>query len=408
MESRTRSRKRWWVLSWAGLTLAGVVIHAMAWVPPDRLDAGLSGVAEGTAVKSASNIVDVGVGPVWIALALAAGDWGVYSTVQSIAANGLAAAMALVVLRRVLGIRKKLDAKLARGEGVVDVARRRFLVESPLAVGAIAVAGPAALGACIEPFDLKVRRNRIAIKGLPAGMNGYRAVFVSDTHLGPRIPAAFIERVVRESIALRPDVILLGGDYVHAGSRYIRPAVELFRPFVESGIPTIGVLGNHDWYNSGGMIGALLRDLGIRMVDNSRVFIDGTTRRVGDQASESCLCIAGVGDLMMDRVELGEALAGVGVGVPRLVLSHNPDVAETVGGERVDLMLCGHTHGGQVRLPMIGAAYVPCKFGKKYLGGLVEGPACPVLISRGIGMSICPVRIGVPPEIVEIELVGGE
>jgi predicted MPP superfamily phosphohydrolase len=72
--------------------------------------------------------------------------------------------------------------------------------------------------------------------------------------------------------------------------------------------------------------------------------------------------------------------------------------------ERIDLMLCGHTHGGQVALPLVGPVYVPCRTGRKYLGGLVKGPGFPVLISRGVGMSICPIRIGVPPEIVEITL----
>jgi predicted MPP superfamily phosphohydrolase len=92
------------------------------------------------------------------------------------------------------------------------------------------------------------------------------------------------------------------------------------------------------------------------------------------------------------------------------LLSHNPDVAEDpillASRLRVDLMISGHTHGGQVRLPLLGTPIVPSRFGSRYAGGFVKGPAFPVIISRGIGMSLLPVRWNVAPEIVEIELVG--
>jgi predicted MPP superfamily phosphohydrolase len=84
--------------------------------------------------------------------------------------------------------------------------------------------------------------------------------------------------------------------------------------------------------------------------------------------------------------------------MPRLLLSHNPDVAEEPelkeAGRRVDLMLSGHTHGGQVRLPLLGAPITNSAYGKKYARGLVQGPACPVYICRGIGVSGCPLRLG--------------
>jgi predicted MPP superfamily phosphohydrolase len=94
--------------------------------------------------------------------------------------------------------------------------------------------------------------------------------------------------------------------------------------------------------------------------------------------------------------------------MPRLLLSHNPDAAEDPrflrARHRVDLMLSGHTHGGQVRLPVVGAPVIPSKYGQKYAAGLVQGPRCPVYVSRGLGLSGLPVRFGVPPEIVLFEL----
>jgi predicted MPP superfamily phosphohydrolase len=250
---------------------------------------------------------------------------------------------------------------------------------------------------------------------LSESLNGVRAVFLSDTHLGPRIPAAYVSGVVEQALSLKPDLVLLGGDYVHAGSRYIRPAVDLFRPFIEAHIPTVAVLGNHDWYNSRGLIGRHLSELGVRMVDNSHVLINARTRRFaeGSATPSEALCIAGVGDLMMDYVDIRSALEAVPEHMPRLLLSHNPDVAELAplrGGSgreppRIDLMLSGHMHGGQIALPMIGPLYVPSRWGRKYAGGLVKGPKFPVLVSRGVGMSICPVRICVPPELLEVTLV---
>src|SRR5262249_36107043 len=89
------------------------------------------------------------------------------------------------------------------------------------------------------------------------------------------------------------------------------------------------------------------------------------------------------------------------------LLSHNPDVAEEPGlvrgGRRVDLMLSGHTHGGQIRLPFLGTPVVPSRYGQKYAQGLIAGPVCPVFVSRGIGVALLPLRLGVTPEIAVLE-----
>jgi predicted MPP superfamily phosphohydrolase len=94
--------------------------------------------------------------------------------------------------------------------------------------------------------------------------------------------------------------------------------------------------------------------------------------------------------------------------MPRVLLSHNPDVAEEneflASGYRVDLMLSGHTHGGQVRLPGIGTPVTNSVYGQKYAAGLVDGPVCPVYVSRGLGMTAMPIRFACRPEIAVIEL----
>jgi predicted MPP superfamily phosphohydrolase len=93
--------------------------------------------------------------------------------------------------------------------------------------------------------------------------------------------------------------------------------------------------------------------------------------------------------------------------MPRVLLAHNPDIAEEAGlvksGLRVDLLVSGHTHGGQICLPLVGAPVTMSRYGQKYRQGLVEGPVCPVFICRGIGVTGLPVRVGVKPEVAVLE-----
>jgi predicted MPP superfamily phosphohydrolase len=144
----------------------------------------------------------------------------------------------------------------------------------------------------------------------------------------------------------------------------------------------------------------------VPLIDNARLFVTPQRRLV--QGAREGLCLAGVGDLWEDKCLYDKALGGVPGGMPRILLSHNPDVAEESqflqSGYRVDLMLSGHTHGGQISLPVIGAPVTNSAFGQKYAKGLVAGPVCPVFITRGLGMTVMPVRVGVRPEISVIEL----
>jgi hypothetical protein len=172
----------------------------------------------------------------------------------------------------------------------------------------------------------------------------------------------------------------------------------------------IGVLGNHDWWGDGFELTRMLSDAGVRMIDNDRVWIDANSRRVVDAEPEQGVAIVGLGDLTDSEIDVERAFRGVRAEMPRIVLAHNPDTAEIEAfrsdqGERVDLMISGHTHGGQVKIPFVGTPIVPSEYGQKYAGGLVDGPRFRVLVSRGVGMSMLPVRVGVPPEISLIELV---
>jgi uncharacterized protein len=173
------------------------------------------------------------------------------------------------------------------------------------------------------------------------------------------------------------------------------------------------VLGNHDYYGDARRMSRALIDAGVTMLENSRMFLQSRAGPLLPAPPEGpALCIAGLDDFVEGHIDIDAALAGVPATMPRLLLQHNPDAAEYFGlagpaAPRVDLMVSGHTHGGQVALPFLGSPIVPSLYGQKYAGGLVEGPAFRVLVSRGIGMAILPVRLGVPPELVEFTLIRG-
>ncbi|MBO6514580.1 MAG: metallophosphoesterase [Phycisphaerales bacterium] len=294
----------------------------------------------------------------------------------------------------------------------VDHGRRAFLANSTL--GSVAAVSAAALGyaTLVEPWGIKVREYAIPIDGLDERLDGLRIVQVSDTHLGPRIPESFIVGAYARALELNPDLIVLTGDHVHDGTKENPRAAELCEPLVR-GCPmgVIGVLGNHDWWGDGHQLSRMLSGVGVRMIDNDRVWIDAKTRSVVDSdPGEGALAFAGIGDLTDGVVDVDRAFRDLRDETVRIVLAHNPDTAEInalklAGAHRVDLMVSGHTHGGQVKIPFIGTPIVPSWYGQKYAGGLVQGPAFRVVVSRGVGMSMLPVRVGVPPEIGVITLV---
>ncbi|MBL4590700.1 MAG: metallophosphoesterase [Phycisphaerales bacterium] len=291
----------------------------------------------------------------------------------------------------------------------INAGRRAFVARSTLGgLGAVA-AGAAGYATLIEPWQLKVRNYTVKIEGLDPRLDGFRIAHVSDTHLGPRILTKHIVEAYQMAIDLEPDLIVHTGDHVHDGVDGIDEAAVLCSTMVEA-VPLgmVGTLGNHDWWGDGDRLSGALSDVGVRMIDNARVFLSPNRELVSEPVA-GALAIVGLGDLTDHEVLVGQAFDGIDPMMPRLVLAHNPDTAEigeltNADSPRVDLMLSGHTHGGQVRIPFLGTPIVPSRFGQKYAGGLVDGPAFRVLISRGIGMSMLPVRIGVPPEISVITL----
>jgi predicted MPP superfamily phosphohydrolase len=236
---------------------------------------------------------------------------------------------------------------------------------------------------------LVVEQRDVAIDGLAPAFDGYRIAFLADFHYSAVVPDWWVVGAVSTAMELRPDLILLGGDYVSHSVRYAPSLAALLRPLAaRDGV--FAVLGNHDHYVGADLVRAALRDAGVVELRNASVLVE---------RGEARLAVAGVGDLQYDVIDFRAALAGVSWDTPRIVLSHHPDVFAHWPAElRLDLMLAGHTHGGQAHLPLLGPPYVPSQFGLRYLAGHFREGGRQLYVTRGVGVITAPFRWKCPPE----------
>jgi predicted MPP superfamily phosphohydrolase len=251
-------------------------------------------------------------------------------------------------------------------------------------------------GICIERYLVRFPRYRIRVPNLPQAFGGFTVVHISDLHYGPLVPHWFLKRLLKRVDNLEKDIIVCTGDFVlgkEVPSR-VDVAWSLLRGLsAQQGV--YSVLGNCDHRADSE------RSLR-RMVESGQ---DLRGKAVEVRKGEDSLWIAGAGDLMEDHIPLDEFLGGIPEEACRIVLAHNPDSADTAFAERMDLMIAGHTHGGQVNLPFIGIPMLPVE-NKTYSFGLKRSLKNElVFISKGIGWGVFPGRLNCLPEIPILELV---
>lgn len=279
---------------------------------------------------------------------------------------------------------------------MIAMNRRRFLQLA--AVGGIVAPVSVAGYGLAEADNLKVDRVTVALPNLPPSFRGLRVAFVTDLHHGRFVSEEQIAGIVRTTLSLDADLIVLGGDYngdVLGESRHIEPCLAILGD-LSAPLGVYGVLGNHDWWRDRQLTRQAMRRGHIEELTNAGVWL----RRGGDR-----LRLAGVDDLWTGRADVAAAIGSATATDAVVLISHNPDLAETLRDNRVGLMLSGHTHGGQVVLPGIGSPWIPSRYGMKYAHGLVEAPATQVYVSAGTGMSGIGMRMGCRPEVSLLTLV---
>jgi len=254
-------------------------------------------------------------------------------------------------------------------------------------------------GFFIEPNRLVLRQETIEIENWPQSLDGLRIAVISDIHVGGSfIDDKKLRSIVDRTNQLQPDIIILLGDYMSSNG-WIRRRVEpeVFAPILKNfsaPLGTYSVLGNHDSWYDGQKVRAGLEQNGIKVLENEVIQIN--TRGTS-------FWLVGLADLWTRPQLIPETLAKVPEGQTVIALTHNPDIFPRLPA-RVPLLLAGHTHGGQVRFPLIGSVVESSRFGERYERGHVFENNHHLFVTTGIGTSIMPVRFGVPPEIVLLTL----
>jgi uncharacterized protein len=245
--------------------------------------------------------------------------------------------------------------------------------------------------------DPEITETDIHIRRLSAAHEGLRIVHLTDIHHSIYTPLEDVERAVKMANRLQPDLVALTGDYVTFSPAYIWPVAQVLGR-LRARLGVFAVLGNHDFQVDADEMTRALEAHQVRVLRNSNVALDSGPDR---------LWLVGIDDLWWDADDLEAAMRRVPARDPKILLCHNPMGVRMAAERHIDLVLSGHTHGGQVRLPVVGALYTRSKLGKRFIAGWNRLDGTQIYVSRGIGKVLLPVRVGCPPEIACLNLRSG-
>ena len=244
-----------------------------------------------------------------------------------------------------------------------------------------------------EPHRLLVREVPILLDDWPAPMSGLRIALLTDLHVGsPFNGIPRLREIVRRTNERRPDLICLLGDYMKGRIAGTVVTPEEWGPELgklRAPLGVFAVLGNHDHWFDPRRVAAALQTAGIHVLQDKAVPL--TFR--GDE-----FWLGGVSDYREARHDVRGTLRQVTDDAPIILMTHNPDLFPETPA-RVSLLLAGHTHGGQVLFPFLGALIVPSNYGNRYLSGHIVEHGSHLYVATGTGMSYLPVRFRVPPTI---------
>lgn len=241
----------------------------------------------------------------------------------------------------------------------------------------------------IEPYLVEKKESHITSNKISNDFENFKIVFVSDIHHGIVYSKNRVKKLVKRINEEKPDIILLGGDYVDE-EKYISSLFNELKN-LKSKQGVYGVLGNHDYGANPSKITSAMKDAGIRCLKNEAIWIYNGNSRIR---------IGGVKDCWRDNPDISSIVKEVEENFV-ILLSHNPDFVEDIKTDKIDIVLSGHTHGGQATFFGLWAPFIPSIYGQKYKTGLIKAPHTKVLVSNGVGnVAWCiPIRFFARPQI---------
>ncbi len=242
--------------------------------------------------------------------------------------------------------------------------------------------------------DPEITHTEIRLRRLHAAHDGLRVVHLTDIHHSLFTPLEDVERAVHLANQLRADVVALTGDYVTLSSAYVWPVARALGK-LRARLGVFAVLGNHDFQVDADLVTRALESRGIRVLRNAHHSL---------RLASAPLWLVGVDDLWWDSDDLSAAMRSIPARDPKILLCHNPMGIHRAAKHGVDLVLSGHTHGGQVRLPVVGSVYGRSRLGRRFVEGWNRLHSTQIYVSRGIGKVLVPLRVGCPPEIACLDL----
>lgn len=271
--------------------------------------------------------------------------------------------------------------------------RRRFLnglVAAPL----MAVAATSTYASLIEPYHYWISETDVFIRDLPERFENFRITQLTDIHHSRILGIDQVRHVVELAQQTKPDMFVLTGDYTTSYRRFIEPCAEALASLnAPEGV--WAVLGNHDHYTDPELTLRALQRRHIAVLENEHTTL---------QRGPDSLQLSGIDDWTWNAVDWARAFTGLKPATPTVLLSHQPSVLDFEQTRSVALILSGHTHGGQVRLPGLGAPARLATKDLKYDRGLFRRGETQLYVSSGTGVIGLPVRFGVRPEIAVLRL----
>jgi hypothetical protein len=246
-----------------------------------------------------------------------------------------------------------------------------------------------------EPYLIEIKKDTIVSKKINFDTDNLKIIFISDIHHGPFLSRERVHNLVTSVNNELPDIIILGGDYVHRDKKYISSCFDELQ-HLKAKYGVYAILGNHDYWES--------KELTVENIKKTKInFLDNSARWI--YIGRSRLKIGGVGDYIEGIQDINPTLAGVEKEDFVILVTHNPDYIEEIkDNTQIDLVLAGHTHGGQVTLFGLYAPILPIKTGQKYRTGKISVGNMTAIVSNGIGTVTPPIRFFARPQINVVTL----